>query len=119
MGQAKNRGNFEQRIIEAQQRKAVDMGASVSLEEIIKRHNLPDDSEFKGYVVNLPESDEFLMLSNESSSVSSRIYSRSPETAKIYENFKEAAHVANSLSKFSRVGCVIVAGKKIYVVYGE
>jgi len=53
MGQAKQRRSREERIKHAQERKLE--GKRITIKEAKKRLNLPEDSEFKGYVIHLPD----------------------------------------------------------------
>ena len=61
MGQAKSRGTKEQREAEAKKRRLEKLNISERpIEEIYKEFDLPNDSEFLGYIINIVESDEFV-----------------------------------------------------------
>ncbi|MEK5771188.1 hypothetical protein VXE29_11215 [Acinetobacter variabilis] len=53
MSQAKQRRSREERIKHAQERKLE--GKRITIKEAKKRLDLPEDSEFKGYVIHLPD----------------------------------------------------------------
>lgn len=57
----------------------------ISVEEIIRELNLPEDTHFVGHVVHLPESDEFLAKVKKTKSGAQRVWVKgSPGQAKIY-----------------------------------
>ena len=86
-----------------------------SHEEILKTLNLPDNSIFLGYVINLPEQDEYLFteLSNDDSVF--REYSRSPMLAKIYDDYHEALKSSNDVPKESIV-CLLIETEDSFAV---
>jgi hypothetical protein len=55
MGEASRRGNRENRVTQA-----LDKYKASSIEAVKEELGLPDTAEFLGYVIHLPEKDEFL-----------------------------------------------------------
>ncbi|ENW40872.1 hypothetical protein F920_03541 [Acinetobacter baumannii NIPH 335] len=60
MGQAKQRGTLEQRVKQAQEQKDDFYGTERSVAEVLAELGLPKESTVKGYVIHLPEKDEFV-----------------------------------------------------------
>jgi hypothetical protein len=58
--------------------------------DVLQELGLPESSVFCGYVVHLPEEDEFLAVVRESAAMIHRGFSKTPETAKIYQDYKKA-----------------------------
>lgn len=84
MGQAKRRGSRDDRIAEAlglKQRK---------LEDIRRELGLPDSAEFLGYVVHIPESEEFLHSVQDSLGAVTRSFAKTPDLALPFESFGDA-----------------------------
>jgi hypothetical protein len=67
----------------------------VSFKEIKERLRLPSGSEFCGYIVHLPDSDEFLALISDRPDITTRGFVKSPGYAKIYEDYRDAIRDAN------------------------
>lgn len=76
MGEAKRRGSQAARIEDAKRREAI------SIEDAKRRLEIPDGAEFIGYVVHLPEPDEFLVSLDVTSGETRRVWSRGPGEAK-------------------------------------
>jgi hypothetical protein len=88
MGQAKKRGTSEARLAEAlglRERKVAD---------VRKELGLPEDAEYLGYIVHLPEKDEFLHSVIDNSAMTSRGFADKPENAKTFKTFDEAYKLA-------------------------
>lgn len=70
-----------------------------SLEEIKKKFGLPQGSQFCGYIVHLPDSDEFLAVVRESEGSTARVFSKLPEHARLFGNHLEAITEARKYGK--------------------
>ncbi len=60
------------------------------VDEIIKELGLPAETKYLGYVVYLPNEDEFLRFIKETSSTIKRGFVKTPSGAKVYQSYKKA-----------------------------
>ncbi|BES73844.1 hypothetical protein RE428_48620 (plasmid) [Marinobacter nanhaiticus D15-8W] len=60
------------------------------VEEVIKELGLPPESKFLGYVIHLPNEDEFLGFIKETSAAVKRGFVKTPQAAKVYHSYKRA-----------------------------
>lgn len=61
-----NKGvHFEQRVKQAQEQKDDFYGTERSVAEVLAELGLPKESTVKGYVIHLPEKDEFVAAIND------------------------------------------------------
>ncbi|WP_147480474.1 hypothetical protein [Pseudomonas coronafaciens] len=94
MGQAKDRGPIEKRLaqsVEAKRRVAESLGlVRRNLDELREELGLPSGAPFLGYVVHIPESDEFLANFNGITSASYRSWTKNPAMARRFEDFIDA-----------------------------
>ncbi|WP_447747736.1 hypothetical protein [Pseudomonas nicosulfuronedens] len=101
MGQAKNRGSFEERRQAALRQEEQDRAAAKELglvrrpiREVIEELGLPSDSVFCGYAVHIPSSDEFLLSFLDQEHASTRQWTGSPALAKRFDEAAEAFQIA-------------------------
>jgi hypothetical protein len=66
------------------------MAIQIPIEDAIKNLGLPSNSKFLGYVVHLPDQDEFLAFSEENELLERSVFSQTPELAKIYDDYHSA-----------------------------
>ena len=100
MGQAKNRGTKEQRIAEAREKQMKSLDISQKpMEEIYQEFDLPEDSEFLGYVINIVESDEYLVSFSDSIDERRASYTKFPEMGLRFEDFHEALRVGKKVAE--------------------
>lgn len=100
MGQAKNRGTKEQRIAEAREKQMKSLDISQKpMEEIYQEFDLPEDSDFLGYVINIVESDEYLASFSDSVDERRISYAKSPELGLRFEDFHEALDVGKKVAE--------------------
>lgn len=91
MGQAKNRGSFEERRAAALEAEAKKHGlVKWQIADVLKELGLPPDTVFCGYVVHIPERDEFLASFRSDAVMSSRAWAKLPEHAHIFESYGSA-----------------------------
>lgn len=94
MGQSKQRGSFEKRKKQAQERLSRDHGLQqINIEEFIKESDLPENSQFVGYVVNIPHSDEYLADIQYGDDVVNKIIAKIPALAKVFDDIEDALKV--------------------------
>lgn len=88
MGQARNRGSREERIEQAKlkRQEAFQRLEKRSLDDIRQEFGIPAGSPFLGYVVHIPESDEFLLDLNETADSINRLWCKSPGRAKRFDD---------------------------------
>ncbi|MDU4395563.1 MAG: hypothetical protein E7I42_24410 [Pluralibacter gergoviae] len=105
MGQAKQRGSLEERIVQAQQE--LLEGERVSIEEAKRRLELPNNAEFLGYVIHLYDQDEFVGKIEETALAINRIYVKIPDLAQIYETAEDAVNEALKIDKYRLLVCML------------
>ncbi|MCP3025165.1 hypothetical protein [Cupriavidus basilensis] len=97
MGEAKRRGSRDQRVA----------GASALIptpESVRDNMGFPETCKFIGYVVHLPDSDEFLARATEPQpGVLLYQYAATPGLAKVYPQHHTASKVANGIQKHRTV----------------
>lgn len=108
MGQAKQRGNRDQRIA-----KALGLRER-SLSDIKMDFGLADDAKFLGYAVHLVERDEFLAAFECSDDKTIKAWSDRPDTAMCFETLGEAFDIAEQC-RDSVVICMFDIGDQIMV----
>lgn len=75
----------------------------VSITEIMEKLGIPKDSKYLGYVIHLPNEDEFLAFYQSTKSSVQRGFSRSPESAIKYKSYKKALSHAKSCKQIAEV----------------
>ncbi|PJI33578.1 hypothetical protein [Acinetobacter pseudolwoffii] len=112
MGQAKQRESREERIKQAQDQKLE--GERISIEEAKKRLNLPEGNEFRGYVINLPDRDEFLSTFDETEDLINTAYAKIPDLARVFHSIESAVEVAEEITKHKLLICLLFESDKQY-----
>lgn len=110
MGQAKRRGNLDERIKQA---------TSKQQEEINKlklEHELPGNAEFCGYVVLLSDSDEFLASLTITADFTQRGFAKTPELAKVFKTEDEAKKAAKHCKQDTAIAVLFDVGEQLYVI---
>ena len=116
MGQAKQRGTLEQRVKQAQEQKDDFYGTERSVAEVLAELGLPKESTVKGYVIHLPEKDEFVATINDNNITFSVAYARTPELAMIYDEPQKAISDAKKISKHKLLVCVLFETSNQYMI---
>lgn len=83
--------------------------------DVIQELGLPESSVFCGYVVHLPVEDEFLAVVRESAAMIQRGFSKTPETAKLYQNYKKALKDAKHCKQETMV-CLLFDVENQFIV---
>ncbi len=91
------------------------MGKPVKVSDLMKELNLPKNSKFIGFVVHLPNSDEFLMNFSEDRSSSELIqggyiWAKIPDFAYAFNSQREAEKFTKDYGKDSLVACLFDVG---------
>lgn len=108
MGQAKQRGNRDERIAKA-------LGLrEVSLSDIKKEYGLSEDAKFLGYGVHLEKADEFLAAFDESRDVTRKAWAKTPEAALTFQSIADAHDVSKACAGSIVVG-MFDTGNQIFV----
>lgn len=97
MGQAKNRGSQGERV-----NQALEKFKPVSTELLRQKLELSEDSSFIGYVIHLPESDEFLAEFRDDDFMTLKKWASTPKQAICYDDFHEAVKVLKTISTPTR-----------------
>ena len=116
MGQAKNRGSLEDRIKQSQEKQDNFYGSKATIEEIIKGLDLPADSKAIGYVIHLPEKDEFVANIKDTAEIFSVAYTGRPELAERYETPEKAIFDAKKITKHKLLVCVLLESSTQYFI---
>ncbi|MGI9339750.1 hypothetical protein [Psychrobacter sp. PSP] len=100
MGQAKARGTKAQREAEAKKRKLEKLDINERpIEEIYKEFDLPDNSQFLGYVVNITESDEYVARFEDTPDVTNTAYAKVPDLAMRFNDIADALDVGKKVAE--------------------
>lgn len=87
-----------------------------SVADFIKQHGLPPETTFKGYVVHLPHSDEFLANYNKNNKiVDLYAWAKTPVLAHIFTSHLDAVGFCNEYGK-GAVMCLLFDTVDNYVV---
>lgn len=113
MGQAKKRGSLEERIKQAQDR---FYGKQSTIEEVRQALGLPDDAQALGYVIHLPDQEEFVSTIEDNESIFSVGYAKLPEMAKVYDQPDQAITDAKKIKKHKLLVCVLFESSKQYFI---
>lgn len=108
MGEAKRKRSRHDRIAKAQGLE------ERPLSEIKKMLGLPDSAEFCGYAVHHVEKDEFLANIEDTFAISKRVWAKTPELAKYYDNYGEVYKDSQKCDGSIIVG-VFDVGNQLYV----
>lgn len=107
MGQAEKRGRPEERIKQAQERHDIFYGVNANLEDIRKELGLPNDAQFMGYVIHLPDQDEFVSEIIDNDITFSVAPAKLPEMVKDYHEPEQAIVDAKKITKHNLLMCVL------------
>ena len=77
------------------------------IKQFIKDSSLPEETRFLGFVINLPESDEYLVAVKSEPFMSSHAWAKNPEMAIVYNNYKKAILVLKEYNKAAAVICLL------------
>jgi len=86
--------------------------ATATLSEIKAQIGIPESSQFLGYVVHVPSTDEFLAEAKEGGGVSFRAFVKGPELAQRYSEYDHAHRRAGESKKPAEVGLLFDTGSQ-------
>lgn len=112
MGQANQRGSREERVKQVQEQKLE--GDRITIEEAKKRLDLPENTEYRGYVINLPDTDEFLSTFEETEAVVNIAYAKIPDLAKVFHSIESAVEVVEEITKHRLLICLLFESDQQY-----
>lgn len=116
MGQSKQRGTFEKRKRQANERLKRDYGLfEVNIQEFIKNSDLPENSKLLGYVVNIPHSDEYLADIHFGDGVVNKTIAKIPALAKVFDDIEDALKARDEFS-YSVDICLMFETDQQYLV---
>jgi hypothetical protein len=99
MGQSKQRGSFDERKKQAEERLNRDYGLhEINIQDFIQENHLPEDSSFLGYVVNIPHSDEYLADIQYGDDVVNMTISKIPDLARVFDDIQDALNARKEFS---------------------
>ncbi len=116
MGQSKQRGSFEERKKQAQERlkREYDL-EETNIQDFIRENDLPQNSNFLGYVVNIPHSDEYLADIHLDVGSFTKTIAKIPDLAKIFDNIEDALNAKKAFSYHVDV-CLMFEADHQYLV---
>lgn len=88
MGQAKNRGNRDQRIAEAMRLQ------ELTIEELRADLKLTPTAEYLGYAIHLEKTDEFLADYSDTAAMVRKVWAKTPELALPLQSFAKAVEIS-------------------------
>lgn len=97
MGEAKRRGNKEQRT-----KQALQEFIPTPISKIKEEMNIPIDAVLLGHVIHLPESDEFLASYEEREVMNLTAWTKTPSSAKCFPDFHKAVSILKELERPNR-----------------
>lgn len=115
MGEAKRRGSQSETI-----KQAYENFIPRSISEIKEEMNVPMDADLLGYVIHLPESDEFLATFEEKGIMHFTTWTPTPALAKRFSDFHEAFEIMKELERPTRdtfVCLLFEDNNRFYVAY--
>ncbi|EIT68375.1 MULTISPECIES: hypothetical protein [Hydrocarboniphaga] len=89
------------------------------MNEIKAEFGLPKTAEFRGFIVHLPDSDEFVVSIEVEPSATRRVFAATPEAAKIYDSESAAADDAARCKQDTQVAMLFGEDGQLFVVYPE
>lgn len=87
-----------------------------SVQDFIRERGLPENTIFKGYVIHLDHSDEFLSQHSNDDDLLLTSWAKSPELAFVFHSHIEAESVCNEYQKNSRVALLFDIGNHLAVL---
>lgn len=117
MGEAKRRGSKEERM-----NQALDDFSPISISQIKAEMNIPQDAVSLGYVIHLPESDEFLGDYQDGNIILRTAWTPTPSLAKRISDFHKAVAIVKELERPDRdtILCLLFEDKnRFYVAYSS
>lgn len=114
MGEAKRRGSRAERI-----KQALDNYKATPIEAVKKELGLPDTAKFLGYVIHLPDKDEFLADVKDDAIMKKWAWAKGPELALRFDNFKEAVKERNDCKGNPIIALLFDVDDKYYVGWTE
>ena len=128
MGQAKLRGNQQQRIAAAEERKYANMGLkTVGMEEFYQVNDIPADCWVKGYIIHVAELNGFLSKASITTThhhIACDMlfhhhyqYVSEPSTAIVFDKIDKALPLARMIGKEDATDiCILFESEKQYQV---
>lgn len=110
MGESKKRDILQERVNQAKCKN------KYTIAELHEKYGLPENAVFCGYVIHLPESDEFLAELIINSSFTQRLFSKTPEMAKVFQTYKKAEKAGKHCKQRCNVGLLFDIGDQYYVL---
>ena len=114
MGEANRRGNRENRV-----KQALDKYKAVSIETVKEELGLPDTAEFLGYVIHLPEKDEFIGGIKDDKFMKKWAWVKTPELALRFDDFKKAVKERGDCNGNPVIALLFDVDDKYYVGWTE
>jgi len=88
----------------------------IAISEAIKELGLPENAEFKGYVVHLPNEEEFLVEIEGTRDFVKRLFTVDPTMAKVYTDHRKATKDSKKCKQETMVCLLFDIGPHLVVV---
>ena len=86
------------------------------MDEFIKYSSFPNNTKFLGFVINLPENDEYLAVVKKSKLGNLYGWSNTPENAKLFSTYVDAEKFLDEYQKTGIVCLLFDLGKQLSVL---
>lgn len=84
--------------------------------ELIKELGLPENSMFLGYIVHLPNEDEFLAEFISTEVIEKRLFVKTPKLAKVYNDHRNAIRDSKKCKQKAEVCLLFDVGRQFIVI---
>ncbi len=89
------------------------------IKEFIEEADLPSNTKFLGFVVHLPETDEFLKRAVYGKGFENREWASIPDLAKIYKVEKKAENEVKNYGENATVACLLDTGNQYVLAHKD
>ena len=89
--------------------------SETAVSEVIRELGLPENTKYLGYVVHLPQKDEFLAYTKETRVITERVFSKTPDAAKVYTSYDIALREAKACNQHAEPWLLFDVGNQYYV----
>ncbi len=88
----------------------------ISIEDYVKKFDIPDEYQFIGFAVHHENRDDFLHSYDANSEISKRTWSTTPELAKVFDHQIDAENIITEINDGSVVALLFDADGNIGVI---
>ena len=85
------------------------------VQDVIKELGLPEDTKFLGYVIHLPNEDEFVGILDVKKDMTKRAFCKTPHHAKVYKDYKKAERALKHVNQLTQVNLLFDSRDQYFV----